>query len=230
MSGQSVVFDFLTTGGDRTGGGFRKVADNTVLAAKGAKVLSDAIETLGQQGRPHRRRVEDAGQGPAADRRRRRPGSRPGGPRRRGDPPPRRRDAGQHQEQLGELRKALSGLKLNPGLVGPALLLAPAMATLAGAAAGAGVGAGRRVHRRGRGAGRVRGRRQAGPHRREETAAEAVGKAQDTYNAAIANGVPKAAAYKAEQLASAKAYAGMSPAQIALSKQLGGHGATRGTR
>jgi hypothetical protein len=49
MAGQSVVFDFLTRGVDSTAGGFRKVADNTVLAARGAKVLANAIETLGQK-------------------------------------------------------------------------------------------------------------------------------------------------------------------------------------
>jgi hypothetical protein len=49
MAGQNVTFDFLTRGVDSTAGGFRKVADNTVLAARGAKVLSDAIEKLGQK-------------------------------------------------------------------------------------------------------------------------------------------------------------------------------------
>ena len=38
MAGQNVTFDFLTRGVDSTAGGFRKVADNTVLAARGAKV------------------------------------------------------------------------------------------------------------------------------------------------------------------------------------------------
>ena len=54
-----------------------------------------------------------------------------------------------------------------------------------------------------------------------ETASKAVRTAQDNYNAAIASGTPKAQAYKTEQLAINKAYEGMSPQQIALSKQLG---------
>ena len=49
MAGQSITFDFLTTGADRTASGFRKVGDNTVLAARGAKVLANAIETLGKK-------------------------------------------------------------------------------------------------------------------------------------------------------------------------------------
>ena len=49
MAGQSITFDFLTRGADSTAAGFRKVGDNTVLAAKGAKVLSDAIESLGKK-------------------------------------------------------------------------------------------------------------------------------------------------------------------------------------
>lgn len=53
------------------------------------------------------------------------------------------------------------------------------------------------------------------------TAEQAVEKAQQQYNIAIASGTKQATAYKAEQQAISKAYAGMSPQQIALSKQLG---------
>jgi hypothetical protein len=53
------------------------------------------------------------------------------------------------------------------------------------------------------------------------TAATAVEKAQETYNAAIATGTKHATAYAAEQRAIKLAYAGLSPAQIALSKQVG---------
>ena len=49
MAGQSITFDFLTTGAEKTADGFRKVGDNTVLAAKGAKVLADTIEGLGRK-------------------------------------------------------------------------------------------------------------------------------------------------------------------------------------
>ncbi len=53
------------------------------------------------------------------------------------------------------------------------------------------------------------------------TAAAAVKKAQETYNIAIASGVKQSTAYATEQKAIATAYRDMSPAQIALSKQVG---------
>ncbi|HEY6493319.1 MAG TPA: NlpC/P60 family protein [Trebonia sp.] len=53
------------------------------------------------------------------------------------------------------------------------------------------------------------------------TAATAVQAAQNKYNAAIAAGAKQSTAYLAEQKAINLAYAQMSPAQIALSKQLG---------
>jgi phage-related protein len=53
------------------------------------------------------------------------------------------------------------------------------------------------------------------------TAAKQVQTAQDTYNASIAAGMPKAKAYAAEQKAIALAYAELTPAQITLSKQVG---------
>jgi hypothetical protein len=49
VAGQNITFDFLTRGADSTAAGFRKVGDNTVLAAKGARVLADAIEKLGSK-------------------------------------------------------------------------------------------------------------------------------------------------------------------------------------
>ena len=49
MAGQSITFDFLTTGADRTASGFKKVGDNTLLAAKGAKVLQDTFDKLGSK-------------------------------------------------------------------------------------------------------------------------------------------------------------------------------------
>jgi hypothetical protein len=52
-------------------------------------------------------------------------------------------------------------------------------------------------------------------------AEQAVQKAQDAYNQAIANGVSPSKAYAAQQQAIAKAYTDMSPAQRALSQQLG---------
>lgn len=52
------------------------------------------------------------------------------------------------------------------------------------------------------------------------TAANAVQQAQITYNASIKSGVAQAKAYQAEQVAIRQAYAQLSPAQIALSKQV----------
>ena len=220
MAGQSITFDFLTTGSDRTASGFRKVADNTVLAARGAKVLSNAIETLGQK--ENRTAAESAllakalrQTGDAEDRVAARAVLADAAIRRLDDA---MQDSTKHS---GELRKSLGGLKLNPGLLGPALLLAPAMTTLAGVAAGAGVALGGAFTAA---AGALAGFGAiAKPILTDAAkASEAVGKAQDAYNTAISQGVPKAKAFKAEQLAIATAYAGMSPAQIALSKQLGG--------
>src|SRR6266702_3121788 len=219
MAGQSITFDFLTTGADRTASGFRKLGDNTVLAARGARVLSDAIEKLGKK--EDRTAAESAilakalrQTGDAEDRVAARAVLADAAIRRLDDA---MKDS---TKSSGGLRKALGGLKLNPGLLGPALLLAPAMTTLAGAAVAAGAGLGGAFIAGGLALsafGAV-----AKPVLSDaKKAAGAVEKAQSAYNVAIANGVPQAKAYKAEQLAIAKAYAGMSPAQIALSKQLG---------
>src|SRR6266702_4457366 len=219
MAGQSITFDFLTTGADRTASGFRKVGDNTVLAARGAKVLADAIETLGQQ--EDRTAAESKilasalrQTGEAEDRVAAKAVVADAAIRRLDDA---MQDSSKHS---GELSKTLSGLKLNPGLVGPLLALAPAIATLGGVGAGAAAGLGGAFIAGGLALsafGAV-----AKPILTDaKKAAGAVEKAQNAYNVAIANGVPQARAFKAEQLAIAKAYAGMSPAQIALSKQLG---------
>jgi hypothetical protein len=219
MTGQSITFDFLTTGVDRTAGGFRKVADNTTLAARGAKVLSNVIETLGQK--EDRTAAESAilakalrQTGEAEDRVAARAVLADAAIRRLDDA---MQDS---SKNAGSLGKALGGLKLNPGLLGPALALAPAMATLGGVAAGAAAGLGGAFVAAAGGLaafGAV-----AKPVLTDaKKASDAVEKAQSNYNAAIASGVPQAKAYKAEQIAIAKAYAGLSPAQIALSKQIG---------
>src|SRR6266568_3034154 len=219
MAGQSITFDFLTTGADRTASGFRKVGDNTVLAARGAKVLADAIEKLGQK--EDRTAAESKilasalrQTGEAEDRVAAKAVVADAAIRRLDDA---MEDSSKHS---GELSKTLSGLKLNPGLVGPLLALAPAIATLGGVGAGAAAGLGGAFIAGGLALsafGAV-----AKPILTDaKKAAGAVEKAQNAYNVAIANGVPQVRAFKAEQLAIAKAYAGMSPAQIALSKQLG---------
>jgi hypothetical protein len=219
VAGQSITFDFLTTGADRTASGFRKVGDNTVLAAKGAKVLSDAIEKLGQK--EDRTAAESKilasalrQTGDAEDRVAARAVVADAAIRRLDDA---MQDTNKHS---GELSKTLGGLKLNPGLVGPLLALAPAIATLGGVGAGAAAGLSGAFIAGGLALsafGAI-----AKPVLSDaKKAAGAVEKAQNAYNTAISNGVAPSKAFKAEQLAISKAYAGMSPAQIALSKQLG---------
>jgi hypothetical protein len=173
-------------------------------------------------------------------------------------------------------RKTLSGLSASPGLLGPALLLAPAAGTLAGVAGGAAIGLAGALTA-GAGALAAFGAVAKPALSSALTAEQAVNTAQNTYNATIAAGVPKAQAlanlqkanasaqltynaalagganpasalaayhlalaknqlaynsatstgtfnakaYAAEQRAIAKAYADLSPQQIALSKQLG---------
>src|SRR6266567_3483838 len=161
----SITFDFLSVGAGRVAGDLRRTGDNAALAAKGAKVLSDAIEKLGKK--EDRTAAESKilasalrQTGEAEDRVAARAVLADAAIRRLDDA---MQDSTKHS---GELGKALGGLKLNPGLVGPLLALAPAIAT--------------------------------------------------------ANGTKQSVAYKAEQIAIGKAYANLSPAQIALSKQLGG--------
>jgi hypothetical protein len=219
VAGQSITFDFLTTGVDRTAGGMRKVGDNAALAARGAKVLSNVIETLGDK--ENRTAAESVllakalrQTGEAADR--------TAAKMVLADAAVRRLDDAMQDstKSTGGLSKALGELKLNPGLVGPALLLAPAMTTLAGAAAGAGAALGGAFIAGGLALGAFGA--VAKPILTDaKKANEAVQKAQVKYNIAISQGVPQAKAFKAEQKDLAKAYAGLSPAQIALSKQLG---------
>ncbi len=122
--------------------------------------------------------------------------------------------------ELAKLGKRMQGG--GPGLlIGSAVALAPAAGTLAGVGAGAAIGLGGAAVAGG-GALAAFAAVAKPVFTGAEKAALAVAKAQNAYNAAIAGGVKPAVAFKAEQLAIAKAYAGMSPAQIALSKQLGG--------
>jgi hypothetical protein len=123
------------------------------------------------------------------------------------------------QSELAKLGKSMqSG---GPGLLlSSAVLALPAIATMAGVAAGAvaTLSAGFVA-----GAGALAGfGAVAKPVLTDaKTAATAVETAQSNYNAAIAAGTPHAAAYKTEQIAIARAYADMSPAQVTLSKQIG---------
>jgi hypothetical protein len=131
-------------------------------------------------------------------------------------------------EENGRLASSLQAIakwkdKGGPAWLGPALLALGPLSSIAGVAAGAAVG--------------IAGAAAAGAAAlaafgavakpvlsQALTAEQAVQSAQDTYNVAIANGTKKAVAYKAEQIAIGKAYAEMSPQQIALSKQLGAMG------
>jgi Transglycosylase SLT domain len=179
-------------------------------------------------------------------------------------------------KQIARTGITLSGLKLNPGLVGPALALIPALGTLTGVVAGAGAGlAGAFVAG---GAALAAFGAVAKPVLSDALkASQAVNTAQNTYQATVKAGVPvaqaqatlqaanaravltynaaiagganpakalaaehlalaknqlayntatnagtfNAKAYAAEQKAIGKAYADLSPQQIALSKQLG---------
>jgi hypothetical protein len=219
VAGQSITFDFLSRGSATVAGDFRKVGDNAALASRGAKVLADVIGKLGDkedrtaaESKILARALRETGA--AEDRVTARAVLADAAIRRLGDS---MKDSQKKSDGLG---KSLSGLKLNPGLVGPLLALAPAIATLGGVGAGAAAGLGGAFIAGG--AALAAFGAVAKPILTDaKKAADAVGKAQDAYNTAIANGVPQAKAFKAEQLAIAKAYAGMSPAQVALAKQLG---------
>src|SRR5580765_7921602 len=107
-----------------------------------------------------------------------------------------------------------------PWWLGAGLAGIPAIATLGGVGVAAGIGLGGAGLAGGLGLGAFGAF--AGPAVADALKAEqAVTKAQDDYNAAIKAGTPHAQAYKAEQLAIARAYEGMSPAQVGLSRQLG---------
>jgi hypothetical protein len=107
-----------------------------------------------------------------------------------------------------------------PAWLGPALLGLPAITSLGGVAAGAGIGlAGAAVA--GAAALAAFGAVARPVLAAALTAEQKVNTAQNTYTASIAAGLNPAKAYRAEQLAIGKAYADLSPQQIALSKQLG---------
>lgn len=132
------------------------------------------------------------------------------------------RAAAQNRGLADSLQKVADKAKKSggPALLGPALLLAPAAASLGGVAAGAAIaGGGAAVA--GGGALAAFAAVATPVLASAKTAAAAAEKAQKAYNVAIAAGVAPAKAYKAEQLAIDKAYAGMSPAQIGLARQLG---------
>src|SRR6185312_11154014 len=193
MAGQSITFDFLSRGSATVAGDFRKVGDNAALASRGAKVLSDAIEKLGQK--ENRTAAESVllakalrQTGDAEDRVAARAVVADAAIRRLDDA---MQDTNKHS---GELGKTLSGLKLNPGLVGPLLALAPAIATLGGVGAGAAAGLGGAFIAGGLAVsafGAI-----AKPVLTDaKKAADAVEKAQTAYNTAFANGVPQAKAF-----------------------------------
>jgi cell wall-associated NlpC family hydrolase len=107
-----------------------------------------------------------------------------------------------------------------PAWLGPALVALPAAMTILGTATGAAVALGSTLATGGI-AFAAYGAVAKGVITKAATASTAVEAAQQKYNAALKTGTGTAAAYLAEQKAINLAYAGMSPAQIALSRQLG---------
>ena len=104
-------------------------------------------------------------------------------------------------------------------LIGAGLAALPAVATLGGAGLGAGLAGGGAFAAGGAAIGAFASI--AKPVLSQALAAEqAVSKAQQAYNAAIAGGTKQATAYAAEQKAISAAYDHMSPQQVVLSKQL----------
>ena len=123
---------------------------------------------------------------------------------------------------LQKLQKAADSAKGGggPAWLGPALALAPAAGTLAGVTVGAAAGiAG--AFAAAAGAVGAFGAVAKPVLSAALTAEQAVQTAQDTYNSAIAAGAKQSTAYATEQKAINLAYSELSPAQIALSKQLG---------
>ena len=49
MASESIRFDFLSSGADKLASDFRRTGDNAAVAATGAKILQDAIKTLGEK-------------------------------------------------------------------------------------------------------------------------------------------------------------------------------------
>jgi SLT domain-containing protein len=241
---ESIRFDFLSTGAEKLAGDFRKTGDSAALAARGAKVLTDVIKDLGQK---EDRTAAQSKILAAALRQTGDAEDRAAAKAVLADAAIRRLDDSMKDstKRSGELGKALGGLKLNPGLLGPAVALAPALATLGGVATGVAVGlAG--AFAAGGAALAAFGAVAKPVLTDAKTAATAVETAQTAHALAvekvtgqyrIAMSVAKTqaqrnAAYAAEQkgfqnaaltqqLAVNKAYAELSPAQIALSKQIG---------
>jgi hypothetical protein len=256
VAGQSITFDFLSRGAATVAGDFRKTGDNAALAARGAKILGEAIEKLGaKEGRTAEESKVLAAAlretGKAEDRVTARAVLADAAVRRLDDAmkaAAKKREAELKvkvdDSALQKLKKALGGLH-GPGLLGPALLLAPAAGVLGGVAAGAAAGLGGAFIAAG-GALAAFGA-VAKPvlsdalkaEQKIETAAgahaAAVAKVTGQYQYAMSIAKTQAqrdAAYAAEQkgfsnaqiaqtTAQTKAYAGMSDAQIKLSQQLG---------
>lgn len=116
--------------------------------------------------------------------------------------------------------KIAGGLSQAPAWLGPAILALPAAMTVLGAATGTAVAFGSALATGGI-ALAAYGSVAKSVIGQASSAASKVQLAQERYNAAIAAGASKSSAYLAEQKAINLAYANMSPAQIALSKQLG---------
>ena len=219
MASESIRFDFLTSGAEQMARNFKNVGDTAGAAARGAEVLKRTIESLGSR---ENRTAEESARlaralrltGDEEDRAAAKALAADVAIRRLADAEAKAADKGQG------LGKTLSGLKPNPGLAAPLLALVPALATLSGVAAGAAAGLGGAFVAGG--AALAAFGAVAKPVLSDaQKAAQAVSTAQDNYNIAIAHGTKQAVAYKAEQVAIAKAYAELSPAQIRLSKQIG---------
>lgn len=228
MAGESITFEFLSTGAPELGRQFKSVADNSVLAARGARLLSDSLRAEQKSADASARAslslaradaiLEEAEHGLRDGAleaefalRRQAESERKAG-----------RDAETAAPGISRLGRALASLqhKGPSPLLGGALLALPALASIGGVGAAAAIGAGGAFATAGAGLAAY-GIVAKSVLSESAKAAQAVTKAQGAYNAALAAGVKPAKAYRAEQLAIAKAYAGMSPQQIALSKELG---------
>ena len=230
MPGQSVNFDFTSTGVDNLARGAVKVGGSMELAAKGAKALKEALDR--QQGAAPRTAAEMTALGRAVrlfgdaeDKATLKTLAADAAIRNLGDA------ADKTTRKMSALDRAGKSAgdsftamgKAGPGWLAPLVAAIPALATIGGVGVGAGIGlAG--AFTAGAGALAAFGAVAKPVLGDAMKAAQAVSKAQDAYNTAIASGTPKAKAYAAEQKAITAAYADMSPQQVALSKQLGAMG------
>ncbi len=222
----SITFDFLSRGGPALAGQFKSVGDNAAAAARGAKVLQTVIGELGTK--ENRTAAESKilasalrQTGEAEDRVAARAVLADAAIRRLDDAmQDSSKDTAKARGEVTGLARALDGLK-GHALAGSALLAIPALATLGGVGAGAAAGIGGAFVAAAGGLAAY-GAVAKSVLSASADAAKKVTTAQENYNAVIASGAKKAVAYKAEQAAIAKAYAGMSPAQIQLSKTLAG--------